>query len=433
MAATPASTPDLAPPRRTTILIVLLCWAAILTEGYDVGVMGAIVPTLLADKGWRLTPVEIGTLGSLALAGMFLGAMIIGTLSDLYGRRRMFIGCIALFSLSMIAASLAPSPFLFGLARLIGGLGLGGIIPVAAAYTIEFSPVDRRGINYGLMYSGYSLGILAAALVAIATIEATGWRGVVGVGAFGLILVPIALVLLPESIDFLVARGRMAEAQALARRLGCAPPVARQETARPVASARTMAGEIFSGSNGVATILFWIAIAMGLLNVYGLNTWLPQIMRKAGYDLGSSLSFLAVFSLASAIGGVLIGRLADGFGKARTVAISFVLGAVGIAALTLKGGLIANYALIAVAGLGSISASLVLTAYIAEYYTPGVRTTATGWAMSAGRIGAMSGPLVGGYIASLQLDASMNFIIFAGVALVAAIATALVPGRKAAV
>lgn len=433
MAATPAATPDLAPPRRTTIRIVLLCWAAILTEGYDVGVMGAIVPTLLADKGWHLTPVEIGTLGSLALVGMFLGAMIIGTLSDLYGRRRMFIGCIALFSLSMIAASLASSPFLFGLARLIGGLGLGGIIPVAAAYTIEFSPGDRRGINYGLMYSGYSLGILGAALVAIWTIEATGWRGVVGVGAFGLILVPIALVLLPESIDFLVARGRMAEAQALARSLGCAAPHARQETARPVASARTMAGEIFSGSNGIATILFWIAIAMGLLNVYGLNTWLPQIMRKAGYDLGSSLSFLAVFSLASAIGGVVIGRLADGFGKARTVAVSFVLGAIGIAALTLKGGLIVNYALIAIAGLGSISASLVLTAYIAEYYASGVRTTATGWALSAGRIGAMSGPLVGGYIASLQLDASMNFIIFAGVALVAAIATALVPGRKAAV
>lgn len=432
MAATPATTPDLAPPARTTILILILCWAAILTEGYDVGVMGAIVPTLLADKAWQLTPVQIGTLGSLALVGMFLGAMIIGTLSDLTGRRRMFLGCIALFSLSMIAAAMAPTPSLFGLARLIGGLGLGGIIPVAAAYTIEFSPKDRRGINYGLMYSGYSLGILAAALVAIATIEATGWRGVVGVGAFGLILVPIAAVLLPESIDFLVSHGRMREAEAVARRLGCAVPTQLQETAAPTASPRAIAGAIFAGSNGIATILFWIAIAMGLLNVYGLNTWLPQIMRKAGYDLGSSLSFLAVFSLASAIGGVVIGRFADDFGKARTVAISFVLGAIGIAALTLKGGLLVNYVLIAIAGLGSISASLVLTAYIAEYYAPSVRTTATGWALSAGRIGAMSGPIVGGFIAGLQLDASWNFAIFAGVALVAAIATALVPGKRTA-
>jgi AAHS family benzoate transporter-like MFS transporter len=88
-----------------------------------------------------------------------------------------------------------------------------------------------------------------------------------------------------------------------------------------------------------------------------------------------------------------------------------------------------NYGLVALAGLGSISASLILTAYIANYYAPHARTSATGWAMAIARLGAMSGPLLGGYIASLQLDFIWNFLAFAAVAIIAAIAVLLIPER----
>ena len=389
--------------------------------------MGAIVPTLLASKTWDLTPVQVGALGSYALLGMLFGGLLVGTLSDLYGRKRMFLCCVPLFSLSMIVAALAPSPTVFALARLIGGLGLGGIIPVAAAYTVEFSPKPKRGFNYGVMYSGYSLGILFAALVAIWTISTTGWRGVVAFGALGLVVVPLAAIFLPESIDSLISRGQFDMARRVAARHGIALPAELSITRTEQPTVRRIAASILTGRTGIATILFWIAIALGLLNVYGLNTWLPQIMRRSGYDLGSSLSFLAVFSLASAIGGMAIGMMADVRGKARIVAAAYVLGSLGIAALTFKGTLPVNYALIAVAGLGSISASLVLTAFIAEYYDPAIRTAATGWAMAAARVGAMSGPLIGGYLAQMQVDVAWNFYTFAGMALLAAIAVILVP------
>ncbi len=96
---------------------------------------------------------------------MLIGGLLVGTLSDLYGRKPLFVACLSLFTICMAATAMAPTPFVFGLFRLIAGLSLGGIIPIAAALTVEYSPPHRRSLNYGLMYSGYSLGILAAALV----------------------------------------------------------------------------------------------------------------------------------------------------------------------------------------------------------------------------------------------------------------------------
>lgn len=163
--------------------VLLVCWMSILFEGYDVGVMGAVLPTLAEYKQWSLTPLELGALSSYALVGMFFGAFIIGTLSELYGRRRMLLICVTLFSLTMLGAALAPTPWVFGIMRFIGGIGLGGVIPVAAALTIEYSPAEKRSFNYGIMYSGYSLGILSAALAAIWLLEHFGWRSVIAFGA----------------------------------------------------------------------------------------------------------------------------------------------------------------------------------------------------------------------------------------------------------
>ncbi|WP_156417925.1 MFS transporter, partial [Aureimonas sp. AU4] len=195
---------------------------------------------------------------------------------------------------------------------------------------------------------------------------------------------------------------------------------------------RAVLSEIFSARNARATIAFWTALFMGLLLVYGLGQWLPQIMRRSGYELGDSLLFLAVFSFTSAIGGILLGRLADRFGVRRTVFLSYLLGAAGIAALSLKGSIWMNYAFVAVAGFGSVSSSLILTGYLAQYLDPRVRAGGTGWALSFARIGAFCGPLLGGTVASLGVDPAWNFYAFALVGLVAALATAAIPGRTGA-
>ncbi len=218
-------------------------------------------------REWDLTPLELGGLGSYALVGMLIGAMVIGTLSDRIGRRRMLLVSMAIFTTMQLGAALAPTPEVFGLFRLLGGLGMGGIIPVAAALTIEYSAPRRRSFNYGVMYSGYSLGILAAALVAIVLLPTLGWRWVVGVGFLPVVLLPLVARLLPESLEYLMGKGRREEAARLAERLHVAPfvegdwtPVRSEEAkARSVGWKQSLAA-MFSGGYLTATVFFWVSL-----------------------------------------------------------------------------------------------------------------------------------------------------------------------------
>lgn len=416
---------------KTTSKVLLICWMSILFEGYDVGVMGAVLPTLAEYKQWNLSPLELGALSSYALVGMFFGAFIIGTLSELYGRRRMLLACVTLFSLTMLGAAFAPTPWLFGLMRFIGGIGLGGVIPVAAALTIEYSPTEKRSFNYGIMYSGYSLGILSAALVAMWLLEHFGWRSVIAFGALPLLLIwPMARIL-PESLEYLTHKGLHSEAQTLAKKLDIDYQSSSESVQHKSQSIKEIVAVVFAWRHLRATACFWVALFCGMLLVYGLNTWLPSIMRKEGYNLGSSLTFLIVFSLASALGGLFLGKIADKYGVRNSVAFFFLLGAIGVGCLIFKQNIYMNYVLVAFAGVGSISAALILTGYIANYYPSNARASATGWALSFSRIGAMTGPMFGAYIASLGIASSWNFIAFAIVAVIAATAVILLPKQRA--
>lgn len=421
-------------PRSSTNRVILCCFFAILAEGYDVGVLGAILPALAEYEAWALSPLELGALGSYALIGMMIGAMAIGTLSDRFGRRAMLLSAVLVFSLAQVGVALSPTPEVFGLFRFIGGLGMGGVIPVAAALTIEYSPPAKRSFNYGVMYSGYSLGILSAGLVALVLLEPVGWRGVVAIGALPVLFLPLLARFTPESLESLLTRGRSADAQRVAVKLRIDPydendwkpvPKADGKQYSTIDSIKVM----FRGKTALGTIGFWISLFCGLLLVYGLNTWLPSLMRDAGYDLGSSLTFLIVFSLASAIGGLLIGGIADRWGKKICLVIFYLIGAVGILMLMFPNTIVINYAFVALAGVGSISTSLVLTGWVADYYPAYARATATGWALSFARVGAIMGPLIGGWIAAAQVSFEWNFVIFALIGGIAALFVMLIPTR----
>ena len=105
----------------------------ILFDGYDLIVYGAVVPALLRYEPWGLTPTDAGLIGSYALIGMLVGALVAGAVTDLVGRRKVLLISVSWFSLTMAACALAPSAELFGLFRLLGGLGLGGVFPTAIA------------------------------------------------------------------------------------------------------------------------------------------------------------------------------------------------------------------------------------------------------------------------------------------------------------
>ena len=389
--------------RASGSLVVGLCWFGLFCEGYDMGILGAVMSGLLADPAWGLTPMEAGMLATAAVVGTFFGGFSIGALSDRFGRRACFLGCFTLFSVAMLAASYAPTPTLFAVARFLGGIGVGGIVPVAAALTTEFARPGEKNRSFSIMYSGYSLGILAAAICAFFLLESHGWRFLMLLGAVPLVTLPVLIRILPES------HGQKS-------------------------SSKENAGsfrELVRGRRAGALAAFAMALSCGMILVYGLNTWLPQLMRTLGYDLGPSILFLGAYAIGSALGGIGLGWIADRIGARWTTTIAFALGGVTILALSQPLPLPITYGLTMLAGVGSVAAAVILTSYIASYFPASLRATAAGSCLSISRIGALGGPLLGGWLASSHLSMLWNFVAYAAVAMLGALCVLLVPKNAA--
>jgi AAHS family benzoate transporter-like MFS transporter len=154
---------------------LLLGWCAfiVLFDGYDLVVFGALVPTLM--KEWHLSAVQMGSLGSMALVGMLIGALVMGPLADRKGRRFVLLACTVLFSVMSCLSAFAPNALVFGALRMLTGIGLGGAIPNAVALTDELSPGSRRGIMVTAVMAFYAVGGMLSATVAMFVIPQFGW------------------------------------------------------------------------------------------------------------------------------------------------------------------------------------------------------------------------------------------------------------------
>ena len=382
-----------APASRGGLLVVAICFATIIFDGYDLIVYGAVVPSLLAEPGWNLGPAQAGAIGSYALVGMLLGALSAGALTDIFGRRKIILVSMAWFSVAMALCALAPSPELLGLFRFLAGLGLGGVIPSAVALTVEYAPHKRRQLYNAVMFTGYSVGGVLAAVLALALVEDHGWRIMFWLGAAPLLVVlPLAAAFLPESAGFLLAKGRRAEAEKLARRYGLdldqlaadnLPPAEVNQPQKRFAGLALL----FRREYLAPTLLFGAASFCGLLLVFGLNTWLPQIMRQAGYPLGSALTFLLALNVGAILGTVLLSVFADRFGSKPIITGAFLAACIALLLLSQRvGGTGLLLAFVAIAGLGSVGVQILINGYVAVYYPATSRASALGWTLGAGRL-----------------------------------------------
>lgn len=415
-------------PRRTELLVMALCFSVIVFDGYDLIVYGATLPELLRHDGWALTPTTAGAIGSYALVGMLAGALVAGTLTDIIGRRRVMLIGVTWFSLAMAGCAVAPDLTTFGILRFLAGLGLGGVMPTAIALTAEYSRPQRRSLNNAIMFSGYSVGGVLAAVLALVLMPEHGFRVLYWIGAAPLLLVPVLMRAMPESLAFLVAKGRMDEAARTAQRLGVELP-----DAPPTTSGRRRSGVamLFSGRYLVAALLFAVTSFLGLLLVYGLNTWLPQIMKSAGYPLSGSLLFLVVLNAGAVVGTILIAPLGDRAGMKPVTLGAFLAAAASIYLLSFPAPAPVMYTLVAIAGFGTIGTQIIVNGYVAMHFPAEVRATALGWTLGIGRLGAIVGPTFGGILMASGVATEWNFYAFAIPAAVGALVVLSLPARAA--
>lgn len=394
--------------------VLPLCWAAVLLDGFDLVVLGSVLPVLL-DKGvWGLTAASASVASTVGLVGMTIGALAIGTITDVIGRRKALIFAVVGFSVFTALCAVAPSVFVFGVLRFLAGLGLGGCLPTAIALVIEHSRAGRNGSATTTIMTGYHVGAVLTALLGLVVLPSLGWRAMFVLGAApALLLVPLMLRYLPESESF----GRRSQA------------AASEQTLR---GGLQVVASLFRGGLLRPTLAFWVTSFMGLLLVYGLNTWLPQIMRAAGYPLGAALGLLLTLNVGAVIGLVVAGAVADRVGMRRSTIGWFAASAVFLALLSVRLPGVGIYVAVLLAGCFVFSSQVLVYAYVGRVYQASNRATGLGWAAGVGRIGAICGPLLGGALLSAGVAYPWGFYAFAVVGVLGAVSIAVV-GRSATV
>ncbi|MGE3287340.1 MAG: MFS transporter [Pseudonocardia sp.] len=428
--------------RRTVAWVVSIATLGLIFDGYDLVVYGTVLPLFLKDPSQigPVTPALGGALGSYALVGVLVGALLAGSVGDIIGRRKVMLTAYAWFAVGMGLTAMLSSTGMFGLLRFITGLGVGALVATTGALVAEFAPAGKKNLCNAITYSGVPIGSLLAALLAIILLDLIGWRGMFWIGALPLVtLLPLAFFKMPESPAWLASRGRLDEAREIAERTGMpvpaapaaaqAAPDAEQATAAPTLAGQGAAGfaGLFGRDYWFATIVLGLMSAVGLILVYALNTWLPELMGRAGYSTKGSLAFLLVLNGGAVIGALIASRVADRFGPKPVVATSFLIGAVAIVLLTVSLPIAILLLFVAIVGLGTSGTQILIYGFVANYYRTNVRGAGVAWCAGFGRLGGVAGPLIGGLLVASGLALNAIFLVLAGMAIIGTLLTLLVP------
>lgn len=389
----------------------VLCWLAVALEGFDLVVLGAVIPQLLATGALGFTPEGATLAATMSLVGVGLGAAGVGPIVDRVGRRWTIIVCVIVFSVFTLLVAFAPNVALFTLFRFIAGLALGAVMPSCLAYISEHNRSGRTGKATTLTMTGYHAGAVAISLLAV--FYSHNWHLLfIAGGLAGLLLVPLLWWKLPESSEFLAAKAAVG--------VGGSTPA--EAVPKPGMAS------LFTGRFALVTIGVWLGSFMGLLLVYGLNTWLPKIMADAGYEVSDSLVMLLVLNLGAVVGLVIAGWLADRHGTKRIVLLWFVLAAVFLAVLSIPmtSQVLLNL-IVFITGVFVFSAQVLIYAFVSGIYPATVRGTALGMASAIGRLGAITGPFITGTLVAAGIAYPWGFYLFAVVAVLGFAAMAIVP------
>jgi AAHS family 4-hydroxybenzoate transporter-like MFS transporter len=377
------------------IRVFLLCSLIVLLDGYDLQAMGLAVPALAT--AWHLAPSVFTLAQTASLVGLGLGSAFIAPFGDRLGRRPLLLAGLLVLLLTALGAATATTPWQLAGWRLLMGLGLGIGQSNASALTAEYAPLARRATLMTLMGVCVALGGVLAGLTAPQVIAAAGWRGVFLVGAaLALLALLTTAVGLPESpaIPAPAAPAKGGSLLALLR-----PPY-RERTLR-----------------------LWLVYGLSAMLLYFLVSWLPQFLINAGWSPARASHGMALLQFGGIAGALVQAWLVD---RRRT--ITALVGGYGMTLVTallfaLPGTAPAWPVLLVLMGSGVAGVLMSIIALGAIFYPPPLRVTGFGWAGAVTRIGAVLGPLAGGWILAAGLSPQMTLGLSAVPALLCIIGT----------
>jgi benzoate transport len=382
---------------------------------------------MLAEE-WAIAPAALGIVFSAGLVGMTTGAMFVAPYADTIGRRKLILLSILMTGGGVLVTSFVNSIGALVLMRFISGMGIGAMLASVATMAAEFAPDRRRNLILGSVLAGYPIGATLFGLFAADIIPAHGWRAIFLVAGFAsLATFPLVWLLLPESLTFLL---RVRPENALQRvnrilaGMGHAELSNLPETQEQI-QPRSVTG-LFTAGLRRSTILLWLAFFMNFAALYFLASWIPKLATSAGLALELAIYAGATFNFGAVFGIATSGLLSQVIGLKRTIATFLLLTALVMGVFGFAEGSSLLLALFGLIGFLIQGGFVGLYAIAARLYPTEIRTTGLGWAIGAGRTGAIVGPLLGGLLVAAELSIGANFRWFAIALLLAATFTLLI-------
>ncbi|SIQ18558.1 MFS transporter, AAHS family, 3-hydroxyphenylpropionic acid transporter [Rhizobium sp. RU35A] len=349
---------------------LVLAFLAAVIEGFDLQAAGVAVPKLAPAFG--LTPPQIGLFLSSATFGLIFGSLSGGWIADTWGRRAGLVLSLLTFGVFSVATVFATSFEQLLVLRILTGVGLGGALPNLINIAAESVEPRRRGWAVSIMYAGVPLGGAIASGVATLGLHGGDWHMIFLVGGLmPLVLAPFVQLLLPPLA------------------------VARQK----VSSATGGFAKLVAPESLVGTLFLWLAFFLGLMVVYVLLNWMPQLLVARGLEKSEASLVQLMFNVGGVAGSLIGGRIFD---SARPIGPVLLAFAASAAALIMLGILPVALALMlvggALVGAAILCMQAILYATAPQCYPFEVRGTGVGIAVAVGRLGSIAGPLFTGLL-----------------------------------
>jgi AAHS family 4-hydroxybenzoate transporter-like MFS transporter len=408
--------------QRRTFVLCLLC---LVMDGFDVQALGYTAPSIVRE--WGVPNAALGPVFAAANFGVLIGALFFSMLADRIGRRPVLIGATLLFAAMMVLTARVTSVPQLLVMRLLTGIGLGTIIPNASALVGEYSPQRLRAPLIMIAGAGFTGGAAIGGFIAAALIPSYGWQSVFYFGgSIPLVLAVAMIIALPESLQLMVIRGK--NPQSLAAWVNQIDPrVHASASSEFVVREEKRSGvpvlHLFRDGRAAATLLFWVVNFMNLLNLYSLASWLPTVVRDAGYSASTAVLVGTILQVGGTLGTFGLAWLVPRGGFVGVLASTFAIACISVALIGQPSlSLPMIFVVVFIAGWCVVGSQPALNALSGTYYPTAMRSTGVGAGLGVGRIGAIVGPVVGGYFMASHWATRDMFLAAAIPALISAIA-----------
>ncbi|MDV3456511.1 MFS transporter [Sphingomonas sp. HF-S4] len=415
-------------------LVVGLCCLINIADGFDVVSLAVAAPVL--TKQWQVDPAILGTMFSAAAVGLVIGAFVIGPMADKVGRRPIMLGALGTLAAMLLLSGIATDIWQLFVLRTVTGIGLGTLVVCLNTTVADNSSVKARNMSLAVLHIGFTFGMMLGSGIAAYALQTGGWRFIfLAAGSLNVVTFLCALFLLGESRDFLLRRqapGDLARLNRIHRRMGIAelaemPPKPAAAADRGAALRAMLAPELRSW-----TILVWVASATYAIVGYFLLNWKPTILANAGLSPALAAASGIITGACGTVGHLTMGMLGRKIGEGKLTAIYFACAAV---TLVIFGAMPpAPIPLLAVAG---ITTFFVVGAYTGLFlvsvtmYPPAIQNAGVGYVVGFGRIGAIIGPSIGGWLLSIGLSRMDTYFVFSAIAVIPVV-TMILANRVAA-